>query len=402
VFRAAYGIYHVPFVANAAWATSNVFGEIDRAGILAGLANGPFQLSEKFGPNELVNGVPQFTLSSPFPTGTSGLSDVYSAPVRGRKDAWPYDQQWNLTVERELPGGFSLRTSYVGSKGTQWPYVSNLQVPQASTVPFSPERRPLGPDRFSSVNQFELGGNSTHHGLEIEGARQFSRGLYLRGWYGWLKTLNDVQAGLFGSSTGDFIEDPYNRGREKGWQDGTVPVKARIVAVYEMPFGRGKSFGQGMPGVVNHIVGDWTVIPAFVIDSGTRYTPFFSGSDPANVGRSGGRPDALCDGNGFGSGPGVIWDRNCYAVPGQGSFGTASRGSLAGPTTWNMDFNMFKKWNLLGREDGPYFKAEMYSTNIFNHRNSTGPQSTDIANPNFGRFRPGGNRGIYFRLRVGF
>src|SRR5439155_25372956 len=41
VFRAAYGIYHVPYANNAAWATANVFGEIDRAGLLAGFANGP-------------------------------------------------------------------------------------------------------------------------------------------------------------------------------------------------------------------------------------------------------------------------------------------------------------------------------------------------------------------------
>ena len=137
VFRAAYGIYHVPLVSNAAWATANVFGEIDRAGILAGFANGPFQLSERFGPNQIVNGAPQFSLDAPFPTGQPGLSDVYSAPVNARKNAWPYDQQWNLTVERELPGGFSVRTSYVGSKGTQWPYVRNLQVPAATGLPVS-------------------------------------------------------------------------------------------------------------------------------------------------------------------------------------------------------------------------------------------------------------------------
>ncbi|MFN0165369.1 MAG: carboxypeptidase regulatory-like domain-containing protein [Bryobacteraceae bacterium] len=402
VFRTAYGIYHVPFVSNAAWATANVFGEIDRSGILAGHANGPFQLSERFGPNQITGGRPQFTLDAPFPTGTSGLSDVYSAPVNARQNAWPYDQQWNLTMERELPGGFSVRTSYVGSKGTQWPYVRNLQVPTASGTPFTPARRPFGPDKFNSINVFELGGNSTHHGLEIEGARQFSNGLYFRAWYGWLKSLNDVQAGLFGSSTGDHVEDPYSRSRDKGWQDGTVPIRSRWVAVYELPVGRGKQFGAQMPGLLNHVIGGWTVSPSFFIQSAQRFTPSFSGSDPANVGRSGGRPDALCDGNGAGAGPGLLWNRACYAAPPNGRYGNASRGSLAGPTTWQTDFNLFKMWRLLDKENSPYFKAEMYATNFFNHRNSSGPQSTNIANPNFGIFRPGGNRSIYFRLRVGF
>src|SRR5207237_373457 len=163
-----------------------------------------------------VNGVPQFTLSNPFPAGTGGLVDIYSAPVNGRKDSWAYDQQWNLTVERELPLGFSLRTSYVGSKGTSWPYVVNLQVPPPSTIPFTASRRPYDPTKYNSINVFQMGGNISHHGLEIEGARQFSKGLYFRAWFGWLKTLNDVQGGLFGSSTGAFIEDPNNRAREKG------------------------------------------------------------------------------------------------------------------------------------------------------------------------------------------
>jgi hypothetical protein len=63
---------------------------------------------------------------------------------------------------------------------------------------------------------------------------------------------------------------------------------------------------------------------------------------------------------------------------------------------------MFKQWYLTGKENGPYFKFEWYASNIFNHRNSSGPQAVNIANPNFGRFNPGGNRSMYFRLRIGF
>lgn len=401
VLRAAYGIYHVPFATNSAWATANVFGEIDRAGLLAGFANGPFLLSERFTPNEIVNGVPRFTLASPFPVGVGGLQDVYSAPIDERKNNWPYDQQWNITIEREIPGSFSVRTSYVGSKGTHWPYVRNLQTPAASSLPFNANRRPFGPSRFSSVNSLELGGNSSHHGLELEVTRQFSSGLYLRGWYGWLKTLNDVQAGLFGSSTGWFIDDPYTRSRDKGWQDGTTPKKSRWVAVYDLPFGRGQRFANNVGGL-NHLIGNWTVAPSFTIQSSSRFTPIFTGADPANIGVSRGRPDQICDANGVSGGPGIIWNRNCFRVPPNGRYGNAARGILAGPTTWTGDFNMFKQWYLTGKESGPYFKFEWYATNIFNHRNASGPLAVDIANPNFGRFNPSGNRTMYFRLRIGF
>jgi len=39
----------------------------------------------------------------------------YSIPNRS---VWPYVQQWNLGVQRELPAGFVLSVAYVGSKGT--------------------------------------------------------------------------------------------------------------------------------------------------------------------------------------------------------------------------------------------------------------------------------------------
>ena len=83
-------------------------------------------------------------------------------------------------------------------------------------------------------------------------------------------------------------------------------------------------------------------------------------------------------------------------------YGSAARGILRGPWVWNLDFNMFKTWNLLGRENGPYLKAEFYSTNFLNHNNTASPLSLNIADANFGQFLPSGRRTIYFRFRVGF
>ncbi|HTP69003.1 MAG TPA: carboxypeptidase regulatory-like domain-containing protein [Dongiaceae bacterium] len=45
------------------------------------------------------------------------LFPVNPISIPGRA-AWPYVQQWNLGVQRELPAGFVLSAAYVGSKGT--------------------------------------------------------------------------------------------------------------------------------------------------------------------------------------------------------------------------------------------------------------------------------------------
>jgi hypothetical protein len=396
VVRAGYGVYHVPYEQPAS-----------DSGPLAGRGAGPFQLTENFGPNQIdVNGVASFTLSSPFPSGAgnTGLQSVTYLPLNSRKDAWDYDQQWNLTLERELPFAMVGRISYVGSKGTDWPYTRNLQVPLPGTTPFSASRRPYGPNAFSSILMQDLGGNSTYHGLEVELDRQFSRGLYLRLWYEWKKALNDVQGNLFGGVSGPTIENPNDRSREKGWQDGVLPQKARFVGVYTLPFGRGKQFLSNAPGIVNHVLGNWTIVGNLSFSGDGRFTPAFSGVDTSNTGTSGGRPNQLCNPNNFGSTPGILWNRACFAIPANGTFGNASRGMLSGPWAWTTQFNIFKQWSILGSEKPAYFRLEAYVSDLFNHANEYGPNSLNISNPSFGLFIPVTYeyRQIYLRARLGF
>lgn len=167
VVRAGYGMYHVPYTATITTA-AGYRGDVAargtdrrgaRAGLIAGMEYGPFVLGESFGPNQIVNGTPLFTNSNPFPSvGKLGLQTVFAKPVDLRKDNWPLDQQWNLTLEQELPWAFSTRISYVGSKGTHWPYVRDLQQPLPSTLPFSPDRRRFGSNKFLNIFLMDLGG----------------------------------------------------------------------------------------------------------------------------------------------------------------------------------------------------------------------------------------------------
>jgi hypothetical protein len=324
-----------------------------------------------------------------------------------RDDTWPYDQQWNVTVEHDWGRGFASRVSYVGSKGTHWPVNRNINTPFPSTEPFDPNRRPFGPEPFSNVNLDDLGGNSTYHGLELELTRQFSRGIYLRWWWDYKRSLNDVQGGLFGTISGYPVESPYDRKREKGWQDGVASHRYRFVTLYEIPVGRERAVSD-LPGWMNQIIGDWGLAGNLFGFWKNHQTPLFSGVNPANTGQSGGRPDMLCNPNGFGDAPGVVWNRACFDVPpaGSGRYGTASRGMLVLPQfVWYTGAFIFKKWNLapMGMEPAPYFQAEAHIGNLFNHANPGGA-NTNITAAGFGEVRTSGweRRSIQIRLRVGF
>ena len=407
VIRAGYGIYHVPF----AQAASGPSG-LNRAGWLGERDQGPFIGSESFGPNEIINGVPQFTFTNPFPPAGSGVvpkQGVRGIPLNSRKDAWAYDQQWNLTLENDLGDGWATRISYVASKGTSWPYRSNLQTAVPSTTPFADrpdsEKFPWGPN-FSFVDQQDLGGSGSFHSMELEATRQFSKGLYMRSWYEYKKNLADVLPGLFASTVGFEAEDPLDRVRDKGIQNGIAKQRWRIATVLGLPVGRGQRYGSNMGGVLNAILGNWTTAFIYTGRIGAAFTPTYSGSDPSNTGRSAGRPDALCDGNNFGDTPGRGWDPSCFAIPpaGIGRYGTAARGVLFGPADWGANLNLFKRFNLTKYERGPYFNIEAYINNVFNHRNASGPASTNISAANFGVFNTSGgqSRVHAFRLRIGF
>ena len=405
VIRVGYGMYHVPYASPAAYAAKHIGDQFARAGLLAARVEGPFKVKETFGPNVIVDGVPQLTLAHGFPapgTGSAPLLQMTTTPVDLRAEKWPLDQQWNLTVERELGMGFATRVSYVGTRGLWWPYVRNLQKPPASNIPFTPARRPYGPDQFETIYQLDLGASSSHHGLEVEMTRQFSRGLYLRGWFSWLETVNDVVGGLFQSTTGREVEDPYDRKRDKGFQAGYTPLQSRIVAVWDIPVGRGQHWGADMPGIMQHLFGNWRIAPLWRWRGGSRFHAGFSGDHPANTGVSGGRPDQLCEPNQDGV---YIWNRSCFAVPEPGRYGTSERGALIGIGSWSSRINLFKKWYLTNvAEMGPYFEVDAYVGNPLNYAGRGCCRSTNVSSPAFGEsfISAGSRRSIHIRLRLGF
>lgn len=405
VIRAGYGIYHVPYAIAGADPSG-----LGRAGWLGGREGGPFAGSEAFGPNVIENGKPLLTFKDPFlPAGSGAIpkQGVRGIPLDSRKDAWAYDQQWNLTLENDLGDGWATRISYVASKGTSWPYRSNLQTPAPSPIPFDErtDKFPWG-DNFSFVDRHDLGGTGSYHALELEATRQFSRGVYVRSWWEWKKNLADVIPGLFSSTIGFEAEDPLDRQRDKGIQNGIRRQRWRLATVWSFPLGKGERYGSDMGSILNTLVGNWAGAFNFRGGSGTAFTPSYSGSDPSNTGRSSGRPDQLCNPNGFGETPGRGWNPSCFAIPeaGIGRYGNASRGMLIAPRDWGTDLNLFKRFNLTQYENGPYFNFETYISNILNHRNASGPSSTNISAANFGVFNTStwDARRIVFRMRLGF
>jgi hypothetical protein len=52
-------------------------------------------------------------------------------------------------------------------------------------------------------------------------------------------------------------------------------------ALYDLPFGRDRNFGNNWNGVLDAVVGDWRLSNIFLFQSGAFVTPYFSVGDPS-------------------------------------------------------------------------------------------------------------------------
>ena len=276
----------------------------------------------------LDQGIPPFTpppfISSGFdngqnPSQANGNGSAYRPVDANRR---PYSQQWNLTVERQLPKQVALSVAYVGNKGTRLtsslvpvnvlnPFAANinaLEAPSSITpgIPklldkFGPAETPvdgvpvpyagwvqqmnngvcaptvaqalLPYPQFCSVLQGlnESHGSSTYHSFQVKGEKRYSNGLYMLVAYTNSKLISDASdntqqlGGSWNATQG--VISPYEKARARSISSDDVPQIFSAAFVYDLPFGKGKPYLAS--GAASVLVGGWQVSPIIHWNTGT-------------------------------------------------------------------------------------------------------------------------------------
>src|SRR5262249_51787712 len=247
--------------------------------------------------------------------------------------------------------------------------------------PFDNNRR-LFP-QYRNVIIVSNGGSSSYHSLQLEAERKFARGLSFQAGWTWAKQLAH---GKDAGELGGLIEDARNRGRD--WGDDDYFMRQRFVAnfVWEIPFGSKRRWlsnwgGSGLRGVGGQIIGGWNLTGIGLLQTGQRFTPAFSGSDPSNTQTVGGRPDRIANGN-LPKEQRTLnrwFDASAFVAPpaNAGRFGTAANGILEGPGAQVFSFGLFKNFMIRERTR---FELNLNATNAFNHPNFRNPNA-NISSP---------------------
>lgn len=131
------------------------------------------------------------------------------------------------------------------------------------------------PINFFQVNPTTRGGSfivdnsneTAYDSMQIELRRRLSNGLLIQGNYTFAKALTNY----FASSATVFAN--FSSLRDRGLNYTASPFDVRhsfkVNAIYELPFGKGKTFFGNSNRLADALVGGWSLIPVLRIQSGT-------------------------------------------------------------------------------------------------------------------------------------
>lgn len=294
----------------------------------------------------------------------------------------PLVDQWNIGVQRLLPGNMVATLDYIGTKGTHLSTLRSLNQPLLNangTVMTIPGTTTgilpyplLGPIEYR-----DNGGNSSYHGGELTVEKRFSRGLSFRAAYTYSKSIDESQEHLASGGTGSFTQNNRDLHERRGPSD--FDVRHRFVGsyIYELPFGKGRRFLNGGP--LSEIVGGWRISGLANIRTGRPFTARAGNNDGTLAGpRSAGISafaDCLRDGN-LSSSERTIdrwFDVTAFATPSalsptagsvQPRLGNCGRNTLRGPGITNFDFSLARSFAYFGEGRDLELRWEVF--NMFN------------------------------------
>lgn len=346
-----------------------------------------------------------------------------------------YNQQWNLTVQRQLPGELLIEAGYAGNQGTRIPISMNWnqldpqyqrlgaelnrQVPNPffgiadvgilaqRTVAQSQLLRPYPQYTAVTTNSPAVAqnmGSSSYHSLILRAEKRFGRGYNLLVTYTNSKLIDNGSGRVFGETA--FvppIQNIYNLAAERSLSEGDVSQRLVISHTVELPFGRGRAVLADAPAALNWLAGGWSATGAFSWNTGFPLALTSTGN--SGVGSAVLRPNSTGKSANLGGSPqsrlNRYFDTAQFTVPPPFTFGNVARTlpDVRGPSRLNYNLAVQKSFPVRERFS-VLFRAEAF--NLTNTPYFLTPGES-LGSPAFGVINSAsGERQVQFSLKVLF
>jgi hypothetical protein len=362
----------------------------------------------EFQPDPLMaNGSPIGGISVGFPLNAFNGAPVSSLALRSVAEDFdnPMVQEWNLSVQHELPGDMALQVGYMGNHQSHQLlqpnpntggliFTSNPAITGTSTS--------LYPD-LGGISGTATFGFGNYNAMTASLTKRMSNGLQFQAAYTYGHSLADSGTTLSGSP-GIYTVNDANQ--NSSYSSSAWDIRHNFVASfnYAIPFGKGKQYGANLNRVADIALGNWQLNGILSLRTGHPYTLYSSGCLVVNGGCGieliSGSPDAAPPG---GRTPNEWFNTANFAPVGsQGlSEGNVGLQTQTGPPTRTLDFSIFKDFAFTERIKLE-FRAE--ATNLANTPQFGYPDQGQ-QDANFGKItstNAGTERHIQFQLRLRF
>ena len=355
-----------------------------------------------------------YKASDGFPTSVVPTTTFYIWP-KNLKPAMT--QEFSLTTEYQLAHASTVQLGYVGIVGHHLtdPYWGNQWTSPTATAPYASI---VGQGGVAKITGTESA--SSYNALQAVFRQRLTAGLELTANYTYSHSLTDNIGfyGVYNIWSGQYYQqDAYNPRAEWGPAGMDTRHNLSVTGVYDLPFGRGRSFGANWNPVVNGVIGGWRLSGAQVYYSGFPVTV----SSPANYSSivnaftGAARPNQLRPLKITGRSINAYWgtevqgtscgpnqnDGNCiYAQQPNNAFGSVRPGSMRGPSFQNIDMAVAKTLTIW-HENKLGFRADLF--NAFNIADYAAPDS-GMTDGNFGQITGtvSGNRSVQLSLKYEF
>ena len=438
VFRAGYGITYTPETLGWSMVPNN---------FVAGYAPDNSVLADSQGLY-----VPVFNIDNGYPgVETPGNLDPSWAQNRGGTIVSPdytkagYIQSVNAGFQVQVTSDLMVEMDWRGSKGTRLHAGANrrpnqireeelsrgavlgqvIDSPEAAAAAGLPYPYPgwSGPGWSTLVPFPQLTtrgltawgdpvGFSTYHSGNLIVTKRMSHGIYAYGAYTFSKTIANVND-VMGSGNTTGLQDVYNSTVYKSITGDDRTHRIKAAAMWELPMGRGRPLLGNAGGVVNALIGGWTIssilnytsgAPLGVPDSLTKPVGWNGPAVYANFTAPDGGFTSQFDPDTFDpwnrDSPGnQMFDPSVFssALPQQLGNSPVRFPTMRQPWTFSEDFSIIKRFALYERLR---LELRLELLNAFNRHYFSGPE-TNMNNSYFGNiWRASGNRTGQAGLRV--
>ena len=408
VFRGGWGMFYAP-----------IYFSLDNQ-YSPGLAQTTTYLASTNGNATAAN-----SLSNPYPNGILQPATIQQGVLQqlGSTTYFPAQtrtggiiQQFSADIQRQLPFGIALEVGYSGSRSsdlqlgsTGSAYLPINQVPTqylsmgsalsakvanpfyglpnvggvlaGSTVAEAQLLMPF--PEYSQVYDSTNPGKAQYDSMIIKAQKRLTHGLTFLWTYTWAKnednTFGAAGSNYFisysGSTAPSYPQNVYNLGAEWALGAATTPWRTTAAWTYDLPFGKGKQFGNSINSALDYVIGGWSVngvmtisdgFPLFVYQTNNNSTigtldqrPNATGVSPMESGNPESRINEYLNPAAFSLAPAYTFGNLSRSIP------------MYGPGLANWDVSLFKTVKIKERITAQ-FRAE--ALNVFN--------TPAFANPN--------------------